>query len=118
VKQRRYWGAGRLKDGVLVELGGFKVSPEKDGILRIDVPRSDHNGIEVWRFKNQIVKPMSWEFAYLEREEVKAARKDRRPVKIIPYPEAGIWSRKTYEIEYPGYSEKTLEKIKEMHSKV
>ena len=59
IKRKRFWGAGNLQNGVLAEPGGFRISPDKDGVLKIADPRSEHDGIEAWRFRNQIYKPIA-----------------------------------------------------------
>ena len=57
---------------------------------------------------------MALEFNHRHREEAKAAKKDRRPAKKVPFPEAGKWNRETDKIEYPGYSALTLKKTKKI----
>lgn len=90
-----------------------KIAPDETGVLFIDDPRSDYSGMEAARFRKYIVLPMGWEYSIRERAERKAAQKEDRPMKKIPYPEAGIWNRESDSIEYPAdYTERTLDKIK------
>ena len=54
---------------------------------------------------------MSLDNSYRLREEEKAVKAEKRPIRTGPYPEVGRWNKKTDTIEYPGYSEHTLEQI-------
>lgn len=110
IKHRRHWGSGSLRNGVLAELGGFTVAADKNGVLRISDPRSDHIGMETWRFRSQIFIPMSHEYGFRVKQQQKPAKAERRPYKEPAYPEAGVWNKETDEIEYPGYDQETLEK--------
>jgi hypothetical protein len=111
---RRRWGTGRMQNGVLVSLGGFRISAEQDGLLRINDSRSTHDGMEAWRFREHIIKPMAWEHSHRVQTEKEAAKAENRPIKQVPYPESGIWHRNSNTIEYPGYSDTVLKIIKEI----
>lgn len=115
VLPRKKWGSGEFRDGVLANLGGFQISPDKDGILRIDDSRSIHDGMEAWRFREQIYKPMEWEFSHRVRTEKEAAKAENCTINKVPYPEPGIWYRNSDTIEYPGYSYAILKVIKELN---
>ena len=112
VRPRMAWAAGKLLDGEIVERGGFTVSKNADGIPSINDERSAHNGMEHWRFIEQIVKPMAWEYGFRKAVEKDAAKKEHRPANKPPYPEAGIWHKDSDLIEYPNYSAKALAQIK------
>jgi hypothetical protein len=109
---RRQWGAGKLKDGILVEVAGQKVSPNKSGILEISDPNSPYFSMPVWKWKAEVVNPMFAEFRLRCRNEDKAALLENRPKKAIAFPPAPIFDKKSGNIEYYQYSSKTLSKLK------
>jgi hypothetical protein len=50
-------GFGQLRGGVLVEVDGQIVKPDQKGVLRICDPRSPYDGLEAWRYDEEVVKP-------------------------------------------------------------
>lgn len=112
VRPSREWGAGRLRGGILCEQGGFTVTPDEEGLLRIDDTRSKHNGMPIWQFRAQIVKPMHEEWGQRVKVATEKARKDGTMAGRIPYPPAPIWRKESGTLEYPGYSEQALARIK------
>jgi hypothetical protein len=106
------WGSIKFnQDNIVKSIGGMNVSMNQDkGLLCIDDSRSPYNGMEVWRFKSQIFKPMSWEYSCRKRLESEAVKKEKRPEKAVPYPEVPVWNKSADKIEYPGYHAATLRK--------
>ena len=58
----RNWGSFNLKDNVVISAGPWSVSPNEEGLLCIDDEDSPYHSMPVWRFKSEILKPMSQEF--------------------------------------------------------
>jgi len=108
----RYWGTGNLRDGHLVRIAGWDVAPDDTGLLRISDPTSPYDGIEVWRFKAQVVNPMHYENRLRGRKETKEALEKNRSKKSIPFPKPPTFDPVSGNIEYQGYSNETIRKIK------
>ncbi len=109
----KYWGSGQLKDGVLVEIGPWNVKPDSEGLLRISDTDSPYDTMPVWRFKSEILKPMGNEFAHRHKQEETEAVKLTRPRRKVNYPIPGRWSKESDLIEYEGYSNVVIKKLKQ-----
>jgi len=106
-----FWGSGRLKDGQLCEIAGWKVEPDKDGLLCIQDETSPYSGLPVWKFKSQIVNPMHAEYRLRKREELKAAERESRNRREVKFPQPPVLNKNGL-IEYPGYHNDTIKKLK------
>jgi len=109
----RHWGAGQLKDNILVEFCGWVVAPDDTGLLRISDPNSPFNFIEIWRLKAQIVNPLHFEWRLRQRKERQLAEQENRKRKEVQFPKSPVWNKDTDLIEYEGYSNETIKKIKQ-----
>ncbi len=109
----KYWGGSELKDGILVSIGPWDVKPDEQGMLRISDQDSPYFSMPVWKFKAEILNPMSNENNHRHYTEEKAAVAEDRKRKKIEYPEPGIWNKESDLIEYSGYSNNTIKKLKQ-----
>jgi len=122
------WGNGRLRNGMLVSIGGQKTAMKnmnadeenEDGkdpeyIMCIADDRSPYNNMEVWRFKSEVMKALSIEMGYRQRLENKRAKAEDRAAKILrSWPEAPSWDAKTKTVTLPdSYSDFTKNKLKQ-----
>lgn len=108
----KQWGAGELRDGHLIKIGGWDVKmPKGKDVLHIVDKRSPYHLMPVWRFKSQILKAISLEKNYRERLAVKEAIATGNR-KIVPKPpQPPVYHHATNTIEYPDYDIKVLRKI-------
>jgi len=112
--QPKFWGAGRLRDNILVEFCGWDVAKNSDGILAIDDPSSPYNTMEIWRLKSEVLNPLDVEHRIRQKQEVKAALAENRPKKPVPYPPVPTYSQVSDQIEYPGcYDPSIIRKLKQ-----
>lgn len=116
---RRQWNICETdEDGILTKIGGMLCSrqdPEDDtSILVIRDERSPFDGMFVWRFKAQILGAIVRETSYRQNTERKLAVKEGRPAQPIPHVATPIFNADTQSIEYPGYSNSVLKKIKQL----
>ena len=109
----RLSGAGRLRDGILVEFCGWDVSKNSEGILCIDDPSSEFNTMPIWRLKSEILNIISQEFVLRHKKEEKAAVAEGRPKNTVKYPHTPTWNKDNDLIEYPGdYDPSVIRKLK------
>jgi len=113
IKPRRFWSSGNLQGGVLVDIGGIQIKPDKTGLLRICDERSPYDTMPVWRFRGQVVGPMFWEDRFRYHQEEKLSKKEGRPFKTPPFPALPRWDRTADIVEYPSdYSIRTINRVK------
>jgi hypothetical protein len=109
----QHWGSSQLRDGQLIEIGPWSVSPNDEGLLCIDDEDSPYHTMPVWRFKSEILKPMGLEFALRHKQDETESLKLQKPRQKVMYPMPGSWNPKTDLIEYSGYSNNTIKKLKQ-----
>jgi hypothetical protein len=109
----RYWSAGSLENGQLVQIGPWRVAPDAEGLLRISDPDSPYNSMEVWRFKSLVVNPLNWEYQRRQREEARAADLEGRKRSTVSFPEPPTWDPENDQIEYLGISNEIIRKLKQ-----
>jgi hypothetical protein len=56
---------------------------------------------------------MFWEYSYRQKKEVKLAEQENRKRRNIQFPKPPTWNRKTDTVEYEGYSNEVLRKVKQ-----
>ena len=109
----RLSGAGRLRDGILVEFCGWNVSKNDEGILCIDDSSSLFNSMPVWRLKSAVLNIVSAEYVLRHKKEETAAVAEGRPKKAVKYPVTPTWNKANDLIEYPGdYDPSIIRKLK------
>lgn len=109
------WGISKLRDGILDSIAGQKCEVNKAGVLYISDEKSPYFGLQVWKFKSLVTNPMFEEYRLRCRIEEKTALAENRPRKIVKFPGAPSYDKKSGNIEYPaGYSSKILQKIKQI----
>lgn len=109
----RFWGAGNLSGGTLVEFCGWDVRKNDEGILAVDDPSSPYDTMEIWRLKSQVLNPLFHEYRLRQRLETKAALEENRPRKNVPFPVPPSYDMESDQIEYQGYSNATIRKVKQ-----
>lgn len=105
-------GAGKLRNGILQRIDEQVVKPNADRVLCIDDKRSKYNGMPVWQYRSQVVKAFTLEKNYRMRQEAQNAKLEERPCKKVSNPSVPYWNQKTGTLEYPGYSNKVIRKLK------
>lgn len=105
-------GSGKLRNGVLQTIDGLQVKPNADNVLCIADKRSKYNGMPVWQYRSQVVKAFTLEKNYRMRLEAKVAKSEGRPFKKVSNPPVPHYNQKTGTLEYPGYSNKVIQKLK------
>ena len=109
----KHWGSGSLRNGVLESIGPWTVEPDSEGLLRISDPDSPYHTMPVWRFKAEILKPMSMENVYRHKQEETEALKLNRPRQKVMYPIPGKWNKDSDLIEYENYHNDIIKKLKQ-----
>lgn len=110
----RNWGSSQLRDGQLVEIGPWRVAPDETGLLRISDSSSPYDTMEAWRFKAEVLNPMSQEYILRCRNEVKAAEKEKRKRQVVPYPTPPTYDSVNDHVEYPAdYGPSIIRKLKQ-----
>jgi hypothetical protein len=109
-----YWGTGRLQDGQLVEIAGWRVAmDETKGVLCIQDETSPYNGLEVHRFKALVVNPAHMEYRLRHRKEAAEALAQNRPRKTVNFPAVPVYNRQSDTLEFPGdWDPSVIRKIK------
>jgi len=110
----QHWGSGQLQNGILTEIGPWKVAmhPEKK-VLCIRDDSSPYDGLEIHRFKALVVRPMSMEHVRLNKAEEQAAVAENRKRKKVAYPQPPSWNPETDLIEYHGIDNSIIKKLKQ-----
>ncbi len=111
--QPQHWGAGQLRDGLLIEFCGWSVQPDDNGLLRISDTSSPYDGMEIWRLKSQVINPLHAENRLRLRKEASAAQAENRKRKEVKFPKPPTFDHRSGNIEYPGdYDPSTIRKLK------
>jgi hypothetical protein len=74
--------------------------------------RSKYCGLPVWRFKSEVLKARGLEWNRRLRQEEDEAYSQNRKRNPVEFPADPILNRETGTIEYPGYSNETMRKLK------
>lgn len=109
---RRLWGNCELDgDGILHKIGGWHCEiPENADVLHL--MEGPYSGMPVWEFKAKILKAISLEENFRERQATKEALETgQRKVKPKP-PASPVYHPDTQVIEYPGFSNQVLKRLK------
>ncbi len=109
----RYWSAGNLRDGILVQVGPWKVKPDEEGLLRISDPTSPYDSMPVWQFRSQVVRPMYQEFKYRREHQTQLAKKNGVMCGAVPYPKPPKFDKASGQLEYSNYHNNIIKKIKQ-----
>ena len=102
-------GSGSQRNGILAEIDGQVVKPDKEGVLRIADELSPYNGLEVWRYREEVGTP--WAKEKRRREELNLAElKKAKKVygyepKILPPVPLPKYNKEKDEISYPWKTE-------------
>jgi len=104
VLPRRQWGSCRLRGGIIYRIGGWKVLPNKSGILAIADPRSPFNGMTLPRFKSEVLFSISKETSFRQRQAIKIAKQTGKPVEPPKHVKTPYLIEKSGEIFYPDFS--------------
>jgi hypothetical protein len=84
-------GTGSMDNGILAEIDGQTVKPDRDGVLRIDDKRSPYNGMLVADYKRHILKPYHKELRRLREEAIEwnikhPGEPKKEPPRKLPLP--------------------------------
>lgn len=110
----KHWGSGQLQNGILTEIGPWKVAMHSEKkVLCIRDDSSPYDGLEVHRFKALVVRPLSMEFVRRNKAEEQAAVAENRPRKKVRYPDPPSWNPETDVIEYVGIDNSIIKKLKQ-----
>ena len=109
----KYWGGGSLRNGILESVGPWQVSQNEDGMLCINDETSPYHTMPVWRFRSQITNPMSMEYSHRLRSEERNALAEGRKRNVVGYPKPPVWSKDSDLIEYEGYHNDIIKKLKQ-----
>ncbi|MEX0980637.1 MAG: hypothetical protein WDZ47_00980 [Bacteroidales bacterium] len=105
-------GSSKLRGGMVSEIDGQRCGL-KDKLLHIQDPRSPYDNMVLHRYIGFVVKPFLGEENYRSRMEIKAAKQAGRAYskQNVKRPALPKWNKETDKIEYPGYSEKIINKF-------
>ena len=104
VPHRKYWGTSKLVGGIVRYMNGWRVLPNKQGLLSISDTRSSFDGLELHRFSSEVLAPMRREESYRQKMATRKARETGTPKEAPKHVKTPIFDAKTNTIEYVGYS--------------
>jgi len=107
---RKQWSQRKHVDNVLIEVAGWQVRPNDEGIMHIQDETSPFNGLAVHRFVSQVLRPMEHQKGLMQRREAKLAQNENRGIQTLPFPKAPIYDAKKGIISYPGYDPRVIQK--------
>ncbi len=109
VLPRRNWGTSRLRGGIVYRQAGWKVKPNRIGILSIADKRSPFDQMTLPRFKREILLPLAKETSFRQRQADKKAKKTGEPKEPIQKVKTPKFIKETGVIEYPDYTKDWVE---------